>query len=234
MDFLLGLCGIMMVNIVLSGDNAVVIAMASRSLPPKQQRLAILWGSAGAIGLRIVLTVVAVVLLQVPYLQCLGGVLLIWIAVKLLLENENKEEIEASASLWAAVKTIIIADIIMSLDNTLAIAAIAKGDYLLLIAGLALSIPLIIFGSQILVILMARFPVIVYAGAALIAWTAGEMIVRDQKIGPFLTEAVPIWLIPAVITIAVVGLGWRKKRSASPAQEKNGTKEPPTKEQDNG
>ncbi len=212
MEFFLALCGIMMVNIVLSGDNAVVIAMASRCLPKKQQRLAILWGSAGAIGLRVILTVVAVTLLQIPYLQFLGGLLLVWIAAKLLLEDESCDDVEASDSLWAAVKTIIIADIIMSLDNTLAIAAIAKGDYLLLIIGLALSIPLIIFGSQILVVIMNRFPIIVYIGAGLIAWTAGEMIIRDQKIGHYFTAHTPEWLIPLAITAGVIALGVRQKK----------------------
>ncbi len=212
MDFFLALIGIMMVNIVLSGDNAVVIAMASRCLPPKQQRLAILWGSAGAIGLRVILTIVAVVLLQIPYLQFFGGLLLVWIAAKLLLEDENCENVEASDNLWAAVKTIIIADIIMSLDNTLAIAAIAKGDYLLLFVGLALSIPLIIFGSQLLVVVMNRFPIIVYIGAGLIAWTAGEMMVRDQKVGHYFTDYTPVWLIPLAITVGVIALGvWQKK-----------------------
>lgn len=217
MDFFLALVGIMMVNIVLSGDNAVVIAMASRCLPKKQQRLAILWGSAGAIGLRVVLTIVAVVLLQIPYLQFFGGLLLVWIAAKLLLEDESCENVEASDSLWAAVKTIIIADIIMSLDNTLAIAAIAKGDYLLLIIGLALSIPLIIFGSQILVVIMNRFPIIVYIGAGLIAWTAGEMMVRDQKIGHYVTAYTPEWLIPLAITVGVIAIGvWQKKFKKGP------------------
>ena len=209
----MALCGIMMINIVLSGDNAVVIAMASRCLPPKQQKMAIFWGSAGAIGLRVILTLIVVYLLQIPYLQFVGGVLLIWIAAKLLMEHHCDEDIEASESFYKAVKTIIVADLIMSLDNTLAIAAVAKGDYVLLGLGLALSIPLIICGSQLLVMIMTKYPIIVYAGAGLIAWTAGEMIVRDQKIGPYLT-AIPHWLIPALITVGVLGLGvwWTKYR----------------------
>lgn len=213
MEFLLALSKIMMVNIVLSGDNAVVIAMASRCLPPKQQKMAILWGSAGAIGLRIILTIVAVVLLQIPYLQFAGGLLLVWIAAKLLAEDSHCDNINASDNLWAAVKTIIIADIVMSLDNTLAIAAIANGDYVLLGVGLALSIPLIIFGSKILVVLMDRFPIIVYIGAALIAWTAGEMINADPMIGPHVVAYTPHWLVPAAITVAVVGFGyWKQQR----------------------
>ena len=219
MEFLMGLMGIMMVNIVLSGDNAVVIAMASRCLPPKQQKLAIFWGSAGAIILRVILTVVAVILLQIPYLQCLGGLLLIWIAAKLLMEEDGCEDIAASASFWPAVKTIIVADLIMSLDNTLAIAAIADGNWTLLILGLGLSIPIIICGSQLLVMIMSKFPIIVYAGAGLIAWTAGEMVIRDAKVGPLFPAALPLWLIPAVITVGVLALGvwWNKYRK--PAHE---------------
>lgn len=226
MEFLLALAGIMMVNIILSGDNAVVIAMASRNLPKKQQKMAILWGSAGAIGLRVVLTIVAVILLQIPYLQFIGGLLLVWIAAKLLMEDEGDENVEASDSMWAAVKTIIIADIIMSLDNTLAIAAIAKGDYLLLTLGLGLSIPLIIFGSQILVTIMNKFPIIVYAGAGLIAWTAGEMMIRDQKLGHAISAYGPEWLIPLLITIGVLALGiWHKKfrKEEGPAGEEHKT-----------
>lgn len=217
MEFLVALASIMMVNIVLSGDNAVVIAMASRCLPPDQQKKAILWGSAGAIGLRVVLTVVAVVLLQIPYVQFGGGLLLIWIAAKLLMEDGGGEDIKAGTSFLAAVKTIIIADLVMSLDNTLAIAAVAKGDYVLLILGLALSIPLIIFGSQIIIKIMDRFPIVVYVGAALIAWTAGEMMMSDKKIGPVIHTAVPEWLLPAVVTVGVVavGLWWKKSHKAS-------------------
>lgn len=220
MEFLVALFGIMMVNIVLSGDNAVVIAMASRCLPPKQQKMAILWGSAGAIGLRIVLTIVAVALLQIPYLQFLGGLLLVWIAAKLLLQEEESENIEAASSFWPAVKTIIVADLVMSLDNTLAIAAIANGDYLLLILGLVLSVPLIICGSQILVKVMNKFPAIVYIGAGLIAWTAGEMMVRDHRIGEMITAYMPHWILPVLITAGVIAAGLRHAaRKAANARE---------------
>jgi len=217
MEFLVALFSIMMVNIVLSGDNAVVIAMASRALPPKQQTKAILWGSAGAIGLRIILTFVAILLLQIPYLQFAGGVLLIWIAAKLLLENHDEGDVEASTSLWEAVKTIIIADLVMSLDNTLAIASVAKGDYILLGIGMLLSIPLITFGSSIIIKLMDRFPVIVYIGSALIAWTAGEMMMRDQRMGIVLEAFMPEWLLPAGITVAILSLGiwWNKYRNVA-------------------
>lgn len=215
MEFLVALSQIMMVNIVLSGDNAVVIAMASRCLPPKQQKMAILWGSVGAIGLRVLLTLVAVTLLKIPYLQFVGGILLIWIAVKLLLEDNEccEDSIKASDSLWTAVRTIIIADIIMSLDNTLAIAAIARDNHLLLIIGLGLSVPLIIFGSRILVFLMDRFPAIIYFGAGLIAWAAGLMIIDDKEIGPYILKYVHHNIPAAVITIGVIAVGlWRRKK----------------------
>lgn len=222
MEFLIALFGIMMVNIVLSGDNAVVIAMASRCLPARQQKMAIMWGSAGAIGLRIVLTAAAVVILQIPYLQFLGGLLLVWIAANLLLEKKEDEQVQASKSMLAAIKTIIIADAVMSLDNTLAIAAVANGDMVLVTIGLALSIPLIIFGSQVLCMIMDRFPIIVYVGAGLIAWTAGEMMVRDQKIGAAVLQYLPGWLLPAVITVAVIATGWwvsRRRAAARLAQQ---------------
>ena len=217
MEFLGALLGIMMVNIVLSGDNAVVIALASRSLPPKQQNMAIFWGSAGAIILRILLTLVAVWLLAIPYLQFCGGILLIWIAAKLLVEEEHEENIESSSSYISAIKTIITADVVMSLDNTLAIAAIAKGDYLLLGLGLGLSIPLIVFGSKLLMAIMEKYKWIVYAGAALIAWTAGAMIVHDKEIGVYL-QFMPEWVLPAVITAGILGYGmWAKRRQEEKA-----------------
>jgi len=211
MEFMIALFGIITVNIVLSGDNAVVIALASRSLPEKQQTKAILWGSAGAIGLRVVLTLVAVKLLQIPYLQFAGGIMLVWIAAKLVMETDQDENIEASDSFLAAVKTIIIADLVMSLDNTLAIAAVAKGNNLLLLLGLLISIPMIVFGSQLIVKIMDRFPLIVYAGAGLIAWTAGEMMQRDKAAEAF-TGNLQHWFLPVVVTTGVIAAGvWNNK-----------------------
>jgi len=218
-SFLASLAQIMLVNIVLSGDNAVVIAMAARNLPPQYQRKAVLWGSAGAIVLRVVLTVVAVWLLQVPFLQCLGGLLLLWIALQLLTEEDGEEgEHKAQDGLMGAVKTILIADVVMSLDNTLAIAGVAKGNWTLLIVGLALSIPLIVLGSTVIMKIMDRFPIVVYVGAALIAWTAGEMIDSDPAVQPWLPHVLHGIVLPMVLTVAVVGFGWfanhQKKRSA--------------------
>lgn len=179
-DFWIALLQIIGVNIVLSGDNAVVIALAARSLPPKQQKRAVLWGSGAAVAMRIVLTIVAVELLRLPYLKLVGAALLLWIAVKLLLpEEEGQGEDTSGASMAAAVKTILIADLVMSLDNVIAVAAAAKGSLALLVIGLGISIPLVIFGSTLLLGLMERFPVIITAGAGLLGWVAGEMAVSD-------------------------------------------------------
>jgi YjbE family integral membrane protein len=181
--FWVGLAKIIGVNIILSGDNAVVIALAARSLPPKQQTQAIIWGSGAAIVMRIVLTIFAVALLTLPWLKLIGAVLLLWIGVKLLLPEEGGENIDSSDNLIKAIKTILIADLVMSLDNVIAVAAAAGGSLVLLILGLAISIPLVIFGSTLLLKLMERWPVIITIGAALLGFVAGEMAITDPAIG---------------------------------------------------
>ena len=180
-NFWIGLMKIIWINIILSGDNAVVIALAARSLPPHQQKKAILFGSGAAVVLRIVLTLVAAQLLQMSWLQVIGGLLLLYIGVQLLSEEEEEEEGHGKegGGLMAAVRTILIADVVMSLDNVIAVAAAAKGNELLLLLGLAISIPLVIFGSTLMIKLMERFPIIVTLGAALIGWVGGETIVSD-------------------------------------------------------
>jgi YjbE family integral membrane protein len=177
--FWIGLAKIIGVNIVLSGDNAVVIALAARSLPPKQQKQAILWGAGAAVVLRIVLTVFAVALLSLPWLKIIGSLLLFWIGIKLLVPEEDNEDIDASDNLMTAIKTILIADLVMSLDNVIAVAAAAGGSMTLLIIGLAISIPLVVYGATLLVNLMEKYPVIITVGAALIGFVAGEMLVTD-------------------------------------------------------
>ena len=181
-EFWLGLAKIIGVNIVLSGDNAVVIALAARSLPPQQQKLAIFWGSGAAIVMRIVLTLFAVTLLGMPWLKLIGSLLLFWIGVKLLIEEEGDENIDSSDNLVAAIKTILIADLVMSLDNVIAVAAAAQGNMVLLVLGLAISIPMVIFGATLLLKLMERYPVIITIGAALIGMVAGEMLVTDHAL----------------------------------------------------
>ncbi len=175
---------IIMIDILLGGDNAVVIAMACRNLPANLRTKGILWGTAGAIGLRVLLITVAVLVLDLPFLKFVGGLLLIWIGAKLLLPEEDHSEVEASAQLWNAVKTIIIADFVMSLDNVIAIAGAAQqapGEHqmMLVIFGLLVAVPFIVFGSQIILKFIERFPVIIYFGAGLLGWIAGSMMVTD-------------------------------------------------------
>ena len=186
--FWVGLLKIIGVNVVLSGDNAVVIALAARSLPAKQQKQAVFWGAGAAIVLRVLLTLFAVALLALPWLKLIGSLLLFWIGVKLLIPEDDEDHIQASDQLIAAIKTILIADLVMSLDNVIAVAAAAGGSLLLLILGLAISIPLVIFGATLLLKLMERFPVIITVGAALIGWVAGEMLVADAALQGFLTS----------------------------------------------
>ena len=177
--FWIGLLKIIGVNVILSGDNAVVIALAARSLPAKQQKQAIFWGAGAAIVLRIGLTLFAVALLALPWLKLVGSLLLFWIGVKLMIPEDDDPNIKASEYLIAAIKTILVADLVMSLDNVIAVAAAASGSVVLLILGLAISIPLVVFGATLLVKLMDRFPVIVTIGAGLIGWVAGEMLMAD-------------------------------------------------------
>jgi YjbE family integral membrane protein len=185
--FWVGLIKIIGVNIILSGDNAVVIALAARSLPKKQQKQAVFWGAGAAVIMRIVLTIFAVALLTLPWLKLIGSLLLFWIGVKLLIPEEDDGDIEASDQLLSAIKTILVADLVMSLDNVIAVAAAAGGSYILLILGLAISIPLVIFGATLLIKLMERFPVIITIGAGLIGWVAGEMLVADSALERWLT-----------------------------------------------
>lgn len=180
--WILALLKIMLINIILSGDNAIIIAMASRKLPKKQRRLAIFWGAFGAVALRIILTIVAIQLLKVPYLMAIGSLLLVWIAVKLLINEEDHSNIHASSSLKKVILTIVLADFIMSLDNVLAIAAIAKGSLLLITIGIIISIPLIIWGSVYITRLLNKYPMFIYLGSAILGFTAGEMLIRDPAI----------------------------------------------------
>jgi YjbE family integral membrane protein len=208
------------VNIVLSGDNAVVIALACRTLPPKQQRLAILFGAAGAIVLRVLLTGFAVMLLAKPYLKLVGGVLLLWIAVKLLLPGDDGDgETEGKAGIYSAIKTIVIADLVMSLDNVLGVAAVAKGDLVLLILGLLISMPLIIYGSTLIMRLMGRFPVVITLGAALLGYVAGEMAVSDPVVAPWVDANAPLLhrfapLLGAVLVVLAGKYFARRKKRA--------------------
>jgi YjbE family integral membrane protein len=214
-DFWIGLVKIVWINIILSGDNAVVIALAARSLPPHQQRKAVFWGSGAAVVLRILLTVVAAKLLELSFLQIVGGCLLLWIGYQLLSDDEESEgESKTYGSLMAAVRTILIADLVMSLDNVIAVAAAAHGNVILLVLGLAISIPLVIFGSTLMIKLMDRFPVIIVLGAALIGWVGGETIASDAILHDYAVTHPALHYVAAALGAAlVVGVGklWRPK-----------------------
>ncbi|WP_163102390.1 TerC family protein [Peribacillus alkalitolerans] len=211
---LLNLLEIILINIVLSGDNAVVIALACRNLPERYKKKAVFFGTLGAVVLRVLLTFVAVYLLTIPFLNFIGGLLLLWIAVNLL-KGEEEEDIKANATLMAAVRTIIIADLIMSLDNVVAVAGVANGNVTLIIIGLLISIPLIIWGSQLLMKIMEKFPIIIILGAGLLGYTAGEMMLKDQVVGHFLESILPglHHIIPFALAALVIIVGKLSNRS---------------------
>ncbi len=207
---------IILIDIVLSGDNAVVIALACRNLTPEQRKTGIFWGVAGAISLRVVLTVFAAMVMGLPWLKLVGGLLLIWIAVKLMLPEEQEgHDIKASANLWGAVKTIIVADFVMSLDNVIAVAGAAHGSLALLLFGLAVSIPLIVWSSQLILHWMERWPVIILLGAGLLGYVAGQMIFTDPGVLGLLPE-MPKWIdkvAGAIGAVLVVAVGrWLEQR----------------------
>ena len=220
---------IILANIVLSGDNAVVIAMAARKLPDSQRQKAIFWGSAAAIVMRILLTLIAVQLLALPYLKIVGAFLLVYIGVQLLAEGDDGGEDNHKTvkdGMAAAVRTILIADLVMSLDNVIAVAAAAKGNTALLIIGLAVSIPLIIFGSTLLMKVMDRFPIIITLGAALLGFLAGEMFVTDPSDKDFFDKLTDshVWagLIGAATVVALGTYAARKNKAKAKAAVKSG------------
>ncbi|HIW34819.1 MAG TPA: TerC family protein [Candidatus Paenibacillus intestinavium] len=214
MDSLIIFVEIVLINLLLSGDNAIVIAMVSNQLPTHQRNKAIWWGTLIAVFLRCFLVLLALPLLQIPYLQAVGGLLLLYIAIKLLIDIQRAEHQAMDVkklTLMSGIWTIITADFVMSLDNVLAIAAIAKGDFVLIMLGIALSIPMIIWGSKLLDHLMKRFPFLAYIGSALLAFAAGEMLIRDQglytiffyKMAGSIT-LIPLLCIPIVIIAAIL------------------------------
>jgi YjbE family integral membrane protein len=208
-DLLIALIQIAAINVILSGDNAVVIALACRSLPPAQQKQAFLLGSLGVIVLMAILTVFASYLMTLPYLEVAGSVVLVWIGIKLLLPEEDDGGIEESHHLFEAVKTIIIADIVMSLDNVLGMAGAARGHLSMLIVGLVITIPLVLFCSAVIMRLMERFPVLVTLGGALLGYVAGEMAVGDPSLAGWLEAHAPAldFVVPIAAAGFVVGAG---------------------------
>lgn len=210
MEFLSALFSIIILDLVLAGDNAVVIALASRSLSKKIRNKAIYIGTLGAIVIRTIMTLFAVWLLTIPYLQAMGGIVLIPVAYKLLKQQEESEHIKSSASFWLAIKTIIVADAVMGIDNVLAIAGAAHGDFLLVTIGLLISVPIVVWGSKGIGALMEKFPMLIYIGSGILTWTAGSMVVHDKIIGTYLADIskMTMVVVPLGITIATLMLGY--------------------------
>lgn len=212
-SFLPGLFTIVLLDLVLAGDNAIVIALAARRLPRTLQKRAVLWGSFGAVVVRIALTAAVVWLLELPGLMLAGGLLLLPIAWKLLKRDDAPQAIAAAGSFWAALRTIVVADALMGLDNVLAIAGASRGDLLLVALGLAISVPLVVWGSTLILKLLGRFPVIVYLGAGAIAWTAARMVAHEHWLAAWF-EAHG-WLrhvLGAVLVTGICGGGWLARR----------------------
>jgi len=209
------------INILLSGDNAVVIALASRSLPASQRKMAVLGGSGAAVVLRIALCLIVASLLQVRYLKLVGGLLLLYIGIKLIVEEESNDEIAARSNMWGAIRTILIADAVMSLDNVVAIAAAAHDSVLLIALGLLISIPLIVFGSQLMLKVLHRYPILVMLGGGLLGWIAGEIIVSDPVLHghlPFDEELVTRIAKPVLAIVVMLAGTALSKRAATVEQ----------------
>jgi YjbE family integral membrane protein len=230
----LALVKVLTVNLILSGDNAVVIAMAARRLEGRQRRLAILWGAAGAVILRLIFAAIISFLLEIPFLQVAGGLLLLWIAWKLVHEDtggdeEEDDKVQAGQTAWEAIRIIIVADAVMSLDNVIALVGAARigGEvvFSLLIIGLATTIPLVIFGAALLTTLLDRFPILVYAGAGLLVYIAVEMFFADKVLHHYLEPYASIeWVIGLTATAIFIAIAWLwRRRSESAAQAGEGT-----------
>lgn len=213
-EFLSALAAIVVIDLVLAGDNAIVIALAARNLPKHLQRRAIFWGTFGAIAVRTAMTAAVVWLLKIPGLLLAGGVLLVWIAYKLVAPKEaDSHHVDPASNFWGAMRTIVIADAVMGLDNVLAVAGAAHGSYLLVIIGLLISVPIVIWGSTLILKWVERFPSIIYAGAAVLAWTAAKMITSEPVIQEYLDAHPAIdWSIYAAVLGGTLGYGYLRNR----------------------
>lgn len=213
-EFWTALLSIVIIDLVLAGDNAIVIGMSARNLPKELQKRAIIWGTFGAIVIRAAATLIVVQLLKIPGLMVIGGLLLFWIAYKLLVEKKDHGDVEAKQSIWGAVKTILIADAVMGMDNVLAVAGAAHGSFLLVILGLLISVPIVVWGSTLFIKWVNRFPSIVYVGAGVLAFTAAKMIMGEAMLKPFV-EAIGAgkWLLAIVAVVVILGLGRRKNKA---------------------
>ncbi|MDQ0219547.1 TerC family protein [Peribacillus cavernae] len=218
MEFLTGLLAIIMIDLVLAGDNAILIGLAARKLPKHQQKKVIIWGAVGAIVIRIIATLLVVVLLDVPGLHLIGGLLLVWIAYKLLIDEEE-HEVKAADSMWAAIRTIIIADALMGLDNVLAVAGVADGNFLLVVIGLLVSIPVVMYGSTLILKLIERYPFIITIGSGILGWTAAKMIVGEPFLHDYFTNPFVKYGFEALVVIGVLAAGNYKQHKVDHEKE---------------
>jgi YjbE family integral membrane protein len=210
MEFLSALLSIIIIDLVLAGDNAIVIGLAARNLPKHQQKKAVIWGTVGAVVIRALATLFVVWLLKVPGLLLIGGILLVWIAYKLLIE-EKGHDVEAGGSLWEAIRTIIIADALMGLDNVLAVAGAAHGNFLLVILGLLISVPIMVWGSTLILKAIERFPIIITIGAGVLAWTASKMIVDEPFLDQYFANPIVKYGFELLVVAGVIIAGTLKK-----------------------
>ena len=224
-EFLSALLAIVVIDLVLAGDNAIVIALAARSLPAALQKKAIIWGTLGAIVVRAAMTLAVVWLLLVPGLHLLGGAALVWIAYKLLVPEQSEDGVHAKPAdnFWAAMKTIVVADALMGLDNVLAVAGAARGSFILVVLGLLISIPIVVWGSTLILKWVDRFPALVYIGAGVLAWTAAQMMLHEPMLAPHLQVRAPLKAAVCVLVIAgVLGGGYlasRRRRAVETPRE---------------
>jgi YjbE family integral membrane protein len=218
-EFFSALLAIIMIDLVLAGDNAIVIGLAARNLQKDMQKKVILWGTAGAIGIRIIATLAVVWLLKIPGLLLMGGILLVWVAYKLLIDDKD-HDVEAGSNFWAAIRTIIIADALMGLDNVLAVAGAAHGSFVLVVLGLLISVPIVVWGSTIILKFIERYPIIITIGAAVLAWTASKMIVKEPFLADYFANPFLKYGFELLVVALVVGLGiYMKSRKKEPQKQ---------------
>jgi YjbE family integral membrane protein len=231
-EFYSALLTIIFIDLILAGDNAIVIGLSARNLPAAQQRKAVIWGTAGAVGIRIAATLLVVQLLSLPWLNLVGGLLLVWIAFKLLIQENAHDQIKAGNTLWQSIRTIIIADAAMGIDNVVAVAGAAHGDTLLVILGLIISVPVVVWGSTLFIKLINRYAWIVYAGSAVLAYTASKMITHEKSFYDFFAvHPARAWLFAAIMIALTLLAGWtiNLRRAVHTRQ----TEEQPLEEQTN-
>ncbi|CAI8972326.1 MULTISPECIES: TerC family protein [unclassified Brevibacillus] len=212
-EFWTALLSIVIIDLVLAGDNALVIGMAARNLPAHQQKKAIIWGTVGAIVIRALATLAVVWLLKIPGLLLVGGLILIWIALKLLIQDNGHENMKASGSLGAAIWTIIVADTVMGLDNVIAVAGAAHGDFLLVVIGLIISVPIMVWGSTLILKLIEKYPIVIYIGSAVLAYTAASMVTSEKFLTPFFAAYPWVkWVFIVAVVVGVLLIGRMKSQ----------------------